>query len=205
MSDIGLLMTGMFATGQQYKPNLTEQQLSFQHENSFLEATSTRLIKPTSVVQAAPPEFTHMGGAFSPTIIPKLNFKKILSDLANKTRRKDFSGIGKASLPQLKSINQVANLGISQPQIFADAGSREITDSKRFPRFLSPSLPMLQFGNSGISVRVLQKLLAANGYAVGVDGFFGALTESAIKSFQHKRNLVADGIVGTKTWSELTK
>ncbi len=204
MSDIGLLMTGMFATGQQYKPNLSEQ-LSFQHENSFLEATSTRLIQSTSVVQAAPPEFTQIGGTFSATlIVPNLKLKNILSDLAEKIRGKDFSRIGKASLSQLNPVNEVVDISL-QTQIFADVGSGEIIGSRKFQRLRSPSLPLVQFGNSGVSVRVLQKLLASNGYGIGVDGFFGALTESAVKAFQNQRNLVADGIVGTKTWSELTK
>ncbi|NWF62586.1 MAG: peptidoglycan-binding protein [Fischerella sp.] len=69
----------------------------------------------------------------------------------------------------------------------------------------NPSLPTLRFGDSGDAVRVLQKLLLCNRYSVRIDGNFGALTETAIKSFQNQRNLVADGIVGSRTWRELTK
>jgi len=67
------------------------------------------------------------------------------------------------------------------------------------------SLPPLGFGNSGVAVRVLQRLLLSNGYSVRVDGMFGALTEAAVKAFQNKRNLVVDGIVGQRTWYELTR
>ncbi|PAX56511.1 peptidoglycan-binding domain-containing protein [Brunnivagina elsteri] len=197
MSDIGLLMTGMFAIARQYQPNLPEQLLL--HESSFLEEKSTRLIKSTLVVQSAPPEFTQIGGTFSTElIVPNLKFKNILNDFAYRIRGKNFSGT------QLNPVNEVVNINL-QPQIFADVGSSEIIGSRKFQRLRSPSLPMLQFNNSGISVRVLQKLLVSNGYTVGVDGFFGALTESAVKAFQNQRNLVADGIVGTKTWDELTK
>ncbi|MBF2064097.1 MAG: peptidoglycan-binding protein [Calothrix sp. C42_A2020_038] len=67
------------------------------------------------------------------------------------------------------------------------------------------SLPTLRFGNSGEAVRVLQRLLRSNGYPVTIDGLFGALTESAVKAFQTRRGLVADGIVGPLTWRELTR
>ncbi|MGH8000960.1 MAG: peptidoglycan-binding domain-containing protein, partial [Brasilonema sp.] len=67
------------------------------------------------------------------------------------------------------------------------------------------SLPVLRFGSSGVAVRVLQQLLSSNGYTIRVDGVFGALTEAAVKAFQNKQNLAADGIVGQRTWYELTK
>ncbi|MEM7552968.1 MAG: peptidoglycan-binding domain-containing protein [Cyanobacteria bacterium P01_A01_bin.84] len=66
-------------------------------------------------------------------------------------------------------------------------------------------LPILRFGHSGMSVRVLQKLLLSNGYAVRVDGFFGALTEAAVKGFQDTRRLTVDGIVGGNTWGALSQ
>lgn len=67
------------------------------------------------------------------------------------------------------------------------------------------SLPTLRFGASGDAVRVLQKLLLSNGYSVRVDGNFAALTETAVKAFQDQRNLTVDGIVGSRTWRELTR
>lgn len=56
----------------------------------------------------------------------------------------------------------------------------------------------LRFGSRGESVRKLQKLINAP-----IDGIFGARTELAVKSFQVSRGLVADGIVGPKTWEAL--
>ena len=66
------------------------------------------------------------------------------------------------------------------------------------------SLPTLRFGSSGDTVRILQRLLLSNNYFIGVDGSFGAVTETAVKAFQEQRGLVADGIVGPITWRELT-
>ena len=68
----------------------------------------------------------------------------------------------------------------------------------------SQNLPILRFNSSGLTVRVLQRLLVANGYAIRVDGVFGALTESAVKAFQNQHNLTVDGIVGQRTWYYLT-
>ncbi|WP_029637752.1 MULTISPECIES: peptidoglycan-binding domain-containing protein [Nostocales] len=72
-------------------------------------------------------------------------------------------------------------------------------------KFTNQNLPTLGFGSSGVSVKVLQRVLLSNGYAVRVDGVFGALTESAVKAFQNRRNLGVDGIVGSITWRELSK
>jgi hypothetical protein len=69
----------------------------------------------------------------------------------------------------------------------------------------SQSLPILRFSSSGVAVKVLQQLLSSNGYTIRSDGVFGALTEAAVKAFQNKRNLAVDGIVGQRTWYELTK
>ncbi|NJL10864.1 MAG: peptidoglycan-binding protein [Calothrix sp. SM1_7_51] len=72
-------------------------------------------------------------------------------------------------------------------------------------RATSSSLPALRFGSSGDAVRVLQKLLLSNGYSVRLDGNFAALTETAVKAFQDQRNLTVDGVVGSRTWRELTR
>ena len=67
------------------------------------------------------------------------------------------------------------------------------------------NLPTLRFGSSGDAVRALQRLLRSQNYFLRVDGSFGAVTETAVKAFQEQRGLVTDGIVGPKTWRELTR
>ena len=67
-----------------------------------------------------------------------------------------------------------------------------------------PDMDMLKKGSSGYQVKVLQTLLKLNGYDCGtVDGQFGGKTYAAVIAFQKSRGLVADGIVGPKTWNKL--
>ncbi|WP_405111302.1 peptidoglycan DD-metalloendopeptidase family protein [Micromonospora sp. NBC_01405] len=63
-------------------------------------------------------------------------------------------------------------------------------------------LPLLE-GNSGDLVRGLQTALNGRGAGLVVDGGFGAVTTSAVRGFQSRNGLVADGLVGPVTWSVL--
>jgi N-acetylmuramoyl-L-alanine amidase len=59
-------------------------------------------------------------------------------------------------------------------------------------------------GTSGDTVRTIQTKLKAWGYYTGaVDGIFGSGTTAAVKKFQQKNGLTADGIVGAKTLQAL--
>ena len=57
---------------------------------------------------------------------------------------------------------------------------------------------ILKKGSKGIDVKTLQGYLH-----LYEDGIFGDLTEEAVKEFQRANGLVADGVVGDKTWSKL--
>ena len=58
----------------------------------------------------------------------------------------------------------------------------------------------LRRGSRGDLVTTLQKRLKTWGYYTGsVDGIFGSQTEQAVKYFQRKNGLAADGIVGPAT------
>lgn len=61
-----------------------------------------------------------------------------------------------------------------------------------------------QQGSRGSTVKTIQQKLKNWGYYKGaVDGIFGAKTKEAVKYFQRKNGLTADGIVGKKTLSAL--
>jgi peptidoglycan hydrolase-like protein with peptidoglycan-binding domain len=67
---------------------------------------------------------------------------------------------------------------------------------------LSP-WPLIRKGAKEHPVPTLQYLLRARGHAVAVDGSFGTETDAAVRAFQQKKHLTADGIVGPDTWSAL--
>lgn len=58
----------------------------------------------------------------------------------------------------------------------------------------------LKKGSVGDDVKTLQKILG-----VTVDGCFGSQTEAAVKKWQAAHGLVADGIVGPKTWATMSE
>ena len=59
-------------------------------------------------------------------------------------------------------------------------------------------MDVLKKGSKGPAVVTLQEFLK-----ITADGDFGPKTESAVKSYQKKNGLVADGIVGPKTWAHM--
>lgn len=70
------------------------------------------------------------------------------------------------------------------------------------------SVSVLRKGSTGEEVKTIQRLLNVMGYkgngkALAIDGDFGSATDSAVKAFQTKKGLTADGIVGSATWGAL--
>lgn len=64
----------------------------------------------------------------------------------------------------------------------------------------------LSLGDSGETVRKVQNMLSKLGYlnSGNVTGYYGEITENAVKLFQQTNNLSADGSVGTQTMTKLT-
>lgn len=63
--------------------------------------------------------------------------------------------------------------------------------------------PVLRRGAKGPSVTLLQQGLNACGGKIGVDGIFGGQTLGNVIAFQRRCQLMADGIVGARTWTAL--
>ncbi|MFB7454005.1 GH25 family lysozyme [Streptomyces sp. NPDC056194] len=67
------------------------------------------------------------------------------------------------------------------------------------------SWPVLKAGTRGTDVRTAQHLLNAAGHHLDPDGAFGPATTSAVKTFQTRNRLDADGIIGKDTWTKLIR
>jgi len=64
----------------------------------------------------------------------------------------------------------------------------------------------LSLGDSGETISKVQKMLSKLGYlnSGNVTGYFGEITEDAVKLFQRTNNLSVDGSVGAQTMTKLT-
>ncbi len=128
-----------------------------------------------------PPHFDYTGGN---TV--DIRSKSILAfqQLWNKNNPNDKIGEDGAFGPQTEgALNQSPAHG------FAKAP----WDDK--PRVLKLSQPRME----GSDVEQLQNALKKAGITVAVDGEFGPGTDKAVKEFQQKKSLTADGVVGLNT------
>ena len=81
-------------------------------------------------------------------------------------------------------------------------------DAPHFQLDLTPTeepkiVSTVNVGDNGEIVKTIQNLLIAKGYKLVADGSFGKNTLVAVKDFQSKNGLLADGIVGYKTLDKL--
>ena len=84
-------------------------------------------------------------------------------------------------------------------------GSSSFVSETESSEETTTSYPVLRKENSGAYVKLLQTRLNLYGASLEVDSSFGDLTLKAVKAFQSKKSLLADGVVGPLTWAELVK
>ena len=64
--------------------------------------------------------------------------------------------------------------------------------------------PTIRRGSRGNYVCIAQDDLNTLGFRTGgLDGVFGAQTETAVRNYQRSRGLAVDGIIGCNTWRSL--
>ena len=89
------------------------------------------------------------------------------------------------------------------PEDAASAGTKTEVDT------VTLTVQTLKKGSTGAQVKTLQRILYAMGYTgadgkrIAIDGDFGANTEAAVKKYQARNGLAADGVVGPATWGSL--
>lgn len=88
-------------------------------------------------------------------------------------------------------------LSIAKREIAARSAAGVAADARH------PGRPVLRRGSEGGVVEMLQALLRKAGFALGLDGDFGAATELAVRTFQRRAGLDDDGVVGPESWSAL--
>ena len=105
-------------------------------------------------------------------------------------------------------INDIINISVDMPQESVATRSAKPAAikskvSSKVLNYLGVVKVTTSFKTSNPKAWLLQSLLNELGYSLKPDGFFGQLTEDQVKKFQAANGLVADGIVGPATWSEL--
>lgn len=63
--------------------------------------------------------------------------------------------------------------------------------------------PTLKLGSTGSWVQFVQAACKKDGFGITIDGNFGTQTKLIVQHFQTKHGLLADGVVGPKTWPVL--
>lgn len=84
------------------------------------------------------------------------------------------------------------------------AGTTATTATTVPGRVVTSPSDKVKKGDSGDGVKKIQYALKSQGYAVSVDGKFGAQTDTAVRAFQKKNGLTQDGVVGPVTWAKLS-
>lgn len=107
----------------------------------------------------------------------------------------------KSGEPEKKDTEVVA--ATPEPKPAAPVSMPPQNDIVKRGKANAASNPVLKLGSRGDAVGTLQRLLNKAGVKCFVDGDFGAKTDAAVKEFQSKVGLKADGIVGNRTWAKI--
>lgn len=107
------------------------------------------------------------------------------------------------NVKQFQQDHQLPVTGIVTPAVFGTIEAAAAQPKVPEKKFISGAF--LKKGNSGGAVIALQKALNKQGAnpEVKVDGVFGNGTLAALKAFQKKNKLEADGIAGPQTFAAL--
>ena len=116
----------------------------------------------------------------------------------------------------LMDDNNLRKMAVAEAKVVAEwfdvvkSGGTQPVEPQPTTNQVTVKLPVLKKGAKGAQVKALQALLIGYGYKMesngvtyGVDGSFGGATDKAVRSYQVKNNLEADGSVGPATWSSL--
>jgi peptidoglycan hydrolase-like protein with peptidoglycan-binding domain len=115
------------------------------------------------------------------------DLREVLTDPDLATRLSHEGVLRVLRQPGVTELGSAETLPAPPPDVAADS-----------VRPLGPTRPTVRRGDKGQDVKLIQGLVGAR-----VDGDFGPLTETAVKAWQGRNGLSADGVVGPKTWAVL--
>jgi polysaccharide deacetylase family sporulation protein PdaB len=112
-----------------------------------------------------------------------------------------FGPMTKSAVMSFQSSVGITADGVVGPVTWSKLGTSSGSASSGSSSTSYPGL--LKIGSSGSSVKTLQQALSNKGYSLSVDGVFGPMTQSAVKSYQSSQGITVDGVVGSVTWGRL--
>lgn len=108
----------------------------------------------------------------------------------------DFGMATGVAVADFQKSRRLAQVGVVGPKTLAELKNQKKPNPITGPKKRKPKAPQtLRQGSKGRQVNILQVAVGA-----GVDGIFGGGTAQKVVAFQRKHGLVADGIVGPRTW-----
>lgn len=175
----GALIADMGATG-----NVTGPHLHFEVHSGSIGNT----VDPLPFVTA---RGVVLGGGYC-TLDPNANGERVKA-MQYLLRHRNYSIVvdgnhGPDSTATLKSFQKSSGLYV---------------DGQCGPKSWEKLVATVRAGSSGDAVRAAQVLLNTHSAGLLVDGDFGSVSTSAVKSFQSRNQLSADGEVGPITWTAL--
>ena len=136
-----------------------------------------------------------------PTILSLLLVLSVVSGCATTRARHAQTPDANAEVASLQSQLQAKDQRIQELQSQLESKDRSLT-TNFVSTGASDKFKILRV--SGVSTVDLQKALVKAGFDPGpTDGRLGKKTRTAVKAFQKKNHLTADGVVGEKTWAVL--
>lgn len=113
-----------------------------------------------------------------------------------------LTGLLFAALAVFGSVNSAAAAPAAKPSVVRPADGTPTNCN------FTTSRPTISQGSSGAAVKQAQcylndSLNPATHTPLSVDGSFGPLTNTAVRTFQGCAHITVDGIVGPQTWSFL--
>ena len=145
----------------------------------------------TEAPTASPTPTAVPAGAFG-TSEPTVGVPNVSWPGENNGTQTNQPGIGMTNAPGVATTRPSIGVTTANPSTTRPASTN------------TPAPSSLKKGDSGDSVRALQRRLKELGYYTGsVDGDFGENTDKAVRAFQQNNGLTVDGKVGSKTMTKL--